>query len=173
MNNPLGNFHRTIGETAQQRAIQEQEAAIEKQKEFFIEFGSSLFSRAAAYTNIIILAGYAGIFTIWNFTQRILPDLIVAIVGVLLLLSLFAFISFEIFKMISNAKFVFSLGSIVKPNMSPKQISAAIADFEKRCNLDAIRVAQIWPWALMFAVATGYSAAGILIIFFILSLFET
>ena len=55
----------------------EQEAA-ERQKNETIDtltkVMSGAYSQAMAYTNVVIIAGYAAAFTIWNFTRAYLPE---------------------------------------------------------------------------------------------------
>ena len=79
------------------------EEANAKNFDYLLELQSSMFNRAAAYTNIILVGGYAGAFTIWNFTRSQLTPRATIVVALFLSISLVTFIAFEVFKMIWTA----------------------------------------------------------------------
>lgn len=82
--------------------LSEEEAA-EKAKDRLVDINSRLYDRAAAYTNLILLGGYAGAFTIWNFTRLQLPAKATIASALLLGISLAVFVFFEVFKMTQGA----------------------------------------------------------------------
>ena len=55
------------------------------------------YEHARQYLNIIILGGYAGLFTIWSFTKSDLQTWQVLSVGLCILLSLLIYIFFELY----------------------------------------------------------------------------
>src|SRR5438034_479873 len=56
------------------------------------------YDKANAYTNLIILAGYAGLFALWQFTKDNLGRTQVLVSGLLFLISITIFVVFEIYK---------------------------------------------------------------------------
>ena len=56
------------------------------------------YEKANAYTNLIIVAGYAGLFALWQFTKDNLSRRQVIISGLLTITSLAIFVLFEIYK---------------------------------------------------------------------------
>src|SRR5258707_10744657 len=64
-----------------------------------IEIQSKLFDRAAAYSNLIMLGGYAGAFTIWANTKSQLSPKSNVVIAALLGVSLAVFVFYQVFKM--------------------------------------------------------------------------
>src|SRR5258708_37946291 len=56
------------------------------------------YEKANAYTNLIILAGYAGLFALWQFTKDYLSRTQVLVSALLTLTSITIFVLFEIYK---------------------------------------------------------------------------
>ena|SRR6185437_340248 len=77
-----------------------EEIAAEKYKNFIVEWQGNLFNKAVAYTNLIVAGGYAGAFALWSYTKTSLSPQATATVGLLLVISLVFFVSFEVFKMV-------------------------------------------------------------------------
>ena len=67
--------------------------------ENFVKSQLQLFESAQAYSNAII-AGYAGFFGIWSLTKNNLTKNTVDVVAILIGLSLFIYVSWEIYGMI-------------------------------------------------------------------------
>ncbi|WP_411904169.1 hypothetical protein [Methylorubrum thiocyanatum] len=85
---------------------QAQEQADEKEVKARTELLTKAFDRSTAYSNVILVAGYAGIFTIWSFTKSQLPDRAMIAIALSLLISLAAFVVFEIVKMLLTTRAV-------------------------------------------------------------------
>lgn len=172
----MNNFTEEIAKEVQRLATIQKEnidkAAAEEQKKFFIDFSSHAFDRAMAYTNIIILAGYAGIFTIWNYTKDNIPENSEIVIAILLLASIGIFIGFEIYKMISNSILVMKIGEFIKDDMTPEQIQNGIKNFKNQSNREKIRMSLVWPTILVLSIGTGYGAGFMLIFYLIQSLFK-
>ena len=62
------SFQDSIAKAAQEKA----EADAERVRQMVIDIQTKAFDRASAYTNLLMLGGYAGAFAIWNFTRDIL-----------------------------------------------------------------------------------------------------
>src|SRR5258708_28488103 len=56
------------------------------------------YEKANAYTNLIIVAGYAGLFAVWQFTKDNLSRKQTLISALLIIVSLAIFVIFEIYK---------------------------------------------------------------------------
>ena len=66
---------------------------VKKQKEVI----TASHEHAKQYSNIIILAGYAGLFAIWNFTKQSLENWQTLSVGLLTIISVLIYIIFELY----------------------------------------------------------------------------
>lgn len=154
----------------------EQEAA-ERQKNELIDTLTKImtgaYSQAMAYTNVVIIAGYAAAFTIWNFTRTYLPEPTVLWIALLLTISAAVFIAFEIYKMIVNARILRSFQGAVKPGQSPEEFQAAMKDFESRQQRRALETTRVWVVALCIVIPTGYGAVLILVWNFLWRLFSS
>ncbi|MFU4332516.1 hypothetical protein ACM726_29895, partial [Pseudomonas aeruginosa] len=58
------------------------------------------------YTNLILVAGYAGFFAFWSTLSEKVPTLLFSITGLLILISLVLFISWELIKMCWGALYM-------------------------------------------------------------------
>ncbi len=153
----------------------EQEAA-ERQKNETIDtltkVMSGAYSQAMAYTNVVILAGYAAAFTIWNFTRAYLPEPTVLWIALLLTISAAVFIVFETYKMIVNARSLRSFHGAVKPDQSPEEFQAAMKDFQSRQQRMVLQSTVVWTITLCIVIPTGYGAVLILAWNFLSRLFS-
>ena len=66
----------------------------EKWKAFYGDIITTSFSQGAAYTNLVLGAGYAGAFVVWSNTRSDMSDRTAAWTAILLGVSLVAFVTF-------------------------------------------------------------------------------
>jgi hypothetical protein len=135
----------------------------EKQIESTQQLTERLQSNAMSYTNLIIVAGYAGFFTFWATLAKELPHWLYSLTGFLIMVSLLTFIGWEIFKMIWNAIYLNSIQKQLTaepPSAATlKNFQAAISKFERSAN-------RVWIWFLIPSVMFGLSAGLCLLGFF-------
>jgi len=89
-----------INEIIKKQNLSGQISFIEQQKQIL----SHLYQKAGSYTNLVMLAGYAGIFGIWQFTHELLSRRVTMWVALLISLSLMLFVGYEVWKMIFPRK---------------------------------------------------------------------
>jgi hypothetical protein len=141
----------------------EQEQA-DKAKDCIIEIQSKLFDKAVAYSNLIMLGGYAGAFAIWSYTKPQLPERANIIVAFLLGISLAVFIFFEVFKMATNARHFLRVTNDLKTATTPKDFLDKwkfIEVDEAKASLIATRV-----WALNLIICVGTALGATVILFY-------
>ena len=122
-----------------------------------------------AYTNIIILAGYAGFFAIWNFTKPQLSNEQILWSALLMCISLMSFVAFEIYGMILRSKSFLGLTKVIN---DPKQFVTLLKGHNENEQSRAIIFGRVWIIGLFISVASGFIAAGILIWAFVCELFK-
>lgn len=144
--------------------------AAEKMQDRIAKMYTDVFSNAMAYTNLVIIAGYGAMFTVWSFTNDHLAPWVSQTVALLLVVSIGVFVGFEIFKMASNARLIFSFNSTLKPGMNPYQITALLDAHNKRANRLAAWQQMVWVPVLGACIVTGYGAGGLLIWNFVCNL---
>lgn len=125
---------------------------------------SGTYEHAKQYANIIILGGYAGLFTIWNFSRDELIGWQVMLVGLFSLISLLAFISFEIFASWVRA-------SQVNNQFAELEEAERLHEFPKNYGKDELqrtkRFMKVWPYFFFTAVGFALGAVAILVYSFV------
>lgn len=153
-----------INELICRQSSDSQTLFIAQQKEIL----SHLYQKASSYTNLIILAGYAGIFGVWQNTKDLLDKRIIPWVALLVSCSLLLFVGFEVFKMIAESLFFKKLNVIIEKRFNEQQ---RIAAWKIAFNEYSNQQSKIWSIFLIPTVLSGFSAALILIYQFIRNLF--
>ncbi|MES9852795.1 MAG: hypothetical protein ABW170_13325 [Candidatus Thiodiazotropha sp. L084R] len=133
------------------------------------ELLSSSFSHAMAYTNTVVLGGYAAFFAIWNFTKPQLSNGQILLSALLMSVSLMSFVAFEIYGMVFRSKSILGLARAVS---NPQQFVLLLQEHKENEQSKAIVYGRVWVAALAVSVFTGFGAAFILIWAFISELFK-
>jgi len=151
--------------------IRDEEVAA-KVKAANIELLSNAFERARAYTNLVILGGYAGAFTIWNFSRPILTNHGLVGVALLLTVSLTTFVFFEVFQMYFLTRIFLKHRAILIASVPGKEFLRRHERYRAESNAATVRVLLvIWSIALSVCVLTALLALGILLEAFFAALF--
>ena len=129
----------------------------------------STFSKAMAYTNTVILAGYASFFGIWNFTKPQLTNNQILWSAVLMSVSLIAFVLFEIYGMFYRSKSLLGLANVVN---NQETFNKKLLEHKEKEQTRSIVHGRIWLFVFPVSVISGVSAAGILLWAFIAQLFQ-
>jgi uncharacterized membrane protein (DUF2068 family) len=85
-------------------AQQQQEKAVNDIVETQIKIVSATFDKAVAYTNVIVIGGYAAFFGLWSLTKQYMTAMQARWAALLMLLSASTFVFFEVYKMIVTTK---------------------------------------------------------------------
>lgn len=141
---------------------QAQVQAEEKQLKALVEINTKAFDRSAAYNNIILVAGYAGGFTIWSFTRAQLSDKANVAIALGLLVSLATFITFEVIKMLATGRLVIGRATVLKTSQNPAEKLQAIKDIEEAQATTLIRFMRYWA-VTMVASIVGAGVALVLL----------
>lgn len=140
----------------------DQEEAAEKAKERIIEIQSKLFDRAAAYSKLIVLGGYAGAFTVWANTKSQLTLRANVFIATFLGLSLAVFIFFEVYKMFSNAMYFRRTSEMLAKATSPMDFLSKWKAAEDNNARDRLIHYKAWMICLFICIADALAALGIL-----------
>jgi hypothetical protein len=147
------------------RISQEQAAAMQKkQVDVLKEILTHAYDKSSAYTNIIIIAGYVAFFSLWKETKVFLPNKATLAAALLMLTSALLFVLFEVFKMISGSIYFRNIGKEIENIKDPKEFIEKVQKGQQRLSTLNFRV---WYLVLIPTVATGLSAAGILVYYFV------
>ncbi len=153
-----------------ERKLQEQKKEILDSQ---IKLASAIYDKATAYTNLIIMAGYAGFFGLWSITKDNLTPKQVLWSALLLLISGSSFVFFETVKMIVNASFMLSRNSALKRLPDAQNVDEIINIFnehDKTAESRHVKFARVWVIALMIIIPTALIGISILMYSFIVNL---
>ncbi len=97
-----------------------------------IEIQSKLFDRAAAYSNLIMLGGYAGAFTIWANTKAQLSPKANVAVATLLGVSLVVFVLYQVVKMLGHLWHFQRVRRLLSDNLTLPEFFAKYNELQSR-----------------------------------------
>lgn len=135
-----------------------------------IKIVSATYDKAVAYTNVIIIGGYAGFFGLWSLTKGYLTATQARWSALIMLVSVCTFVFFEVYKMIFTATALFRQAKILEDpiaRINSKVLLDKLSEFElayKRHNVSFIR---IWRINVILAVVTALVAVGIMLVSFV------
>jgi hypothetical protein len=123
------------------------------------------YEKANAYTNLVILAGYAGLFALWQFTKDNLTRSQVLVSGLFLLVSIAIFVLFEIYKAHYTAHLLRRYLNVVQQpenRASPERLLSAMNVFEAAERAASVHFVRFWLVIFWLTTATGVGAALVL-----------
>jgi hypothetical protein len=123
------------------------------------------YEKANAYTNLIIVAGYAGLFALWQLTRDLLSRTQVLTAALLILTSIIIFVLFEIYKAHYTSRLLRRYLRVVQQpenRVSPERLLSAMNTFEAAERAAAIHFVRFWQLVFWLTTVTGVSAALVL-----------
>ncbi|WP_238193581.1 hypothetical protein [Methylobacterium frigidaeris] len=141
---------------------QSQDQLEEKQIKALSEISSKTLDKSAAYNNIILVAGYAGAFTIWSFTRLQLTPRANVCIALSLLLSLAVFIFFEVIKMTIVTKYVSSRAAALKAETTAASKIKIIQELDNSNSIILARFMIFWAITLFVTAAGALFALALL-----------
>ncbi|HEV7607227.1 MAG TPA: hypothetical protein VGO61_07810 [Steroidobacteraceae bacterium] len=132
------------------------DSAIAAQKEIL----AFSYNSAAAYTNVILGAGYVGYFATWTFIHDRLTPSTELWTALLVLISLLSFICFEVYKSFYISQSLQSLHRVVS---DPTHFIRRANEYNKTMQALTIQMFSVWRWAFWITLSTGIAGAGVLI----------
>src|SRR5262245_33987545 len=120
----------SVGTVPPQGDVEQNKLADEYRKTV-VEIQSQLFDKSATYSNLIMVGGYAGAFTIWGNTKAELPGKANVAIALLLGFSLCVFIFYQIFKMARHVSHFRRVRVLLKDGLTPHEF------FDRYNELDA------------------------------------
>lgn len=124
------------------------------------ELVAHAYSQAQAYTNLIMVAGYAGYFTLWGFIRDYLTRATEFWSALLLSVSLSGFVLWEVYCMYCRSQ---SLLSLSRPIKKPEHFKELLEKHESDERERDITLGRLWIFQLFFVAGTGFAAVIIMI----------
>src|SRR5437867_1780583 len=147
------------------------DAAIDAQ----IKIVAASYEQQKAYTNLIIVAGYPGLFALWQLNRDHIGRRLGLTAALLLLLSISIFVIAEIYR----ARFV---GRLIRRYYQAVQktrdaspslaaVSSALIEFDQWQRNESAKSASWWIFVFWATAVTGVAAAMLLLVSFVHALF--
>lgn len=152
--------------TAQEAHRRQQEAAAEKMIETLVKILSSSYDKAIAYTNVVIVAGYAAFFAIWGGTKPVLTEWLAITSALLMVVSAAVFVFFELFKMVQSSRSFLQLQGIAADEQArkdPEVFQSKVKAFEASQRQDSLRFLKVWVVVMYVTVSTAVLAVALLV----------
>jgi branched-subunit amino acid ABC-type transport system permease component len=130
-----------------------------------------VFDKAAAYTNLVMIGGYAGAFTIWSSTKAHLTPRATVATALLLGASLTIFIFFEIYKMFVRVSYSRQITNLIVSAASPKIFLEQNSLIERGSYRTNLLFARVWRVCLTASLLTAVPAIMLLFYNFFTFLF--
>lgn len=161
-----------IAESAAAREKEVVEAIIDAQ----IRILSAAYEKAIAYTNLIVLAGYASFFGLWQLTKADITKSQSMWAALCILLSALVFVIFEVTKMYVSSRTLLGLNKAISNPTIVNSAALLLAEIDKVGKSER-RVTVVfgywWHFTLGFTILTGLAGAGILAYAFISALCQS
>ncbi|MGN6535123.1 MAG: hypothetical protein ACTHKQ_05255 [Mesorhizobium sp.] len=155
----LENVLRQMAQAQQARTAKQFQ---EMQTKVLIDVLSAGYERSAAYTNVIMVAGYAGIFGIWSFTKDQLSATASVAVALMVGISMLFFVSWELAKMMHNSRHVSKMARVLTTAHTPEQFSSAIEKAQSETKTAQLWFARAW-WPILAITILPGLAGGLLL----------
>ena len=136
----------------------------EKKIDALIKIQAAIFDKAAAYTNLVIVAGYVAFYAVWSKSEAYLPDTWFILSALLVTFSALTFICFEVFKSLINREAFKHLIEVV--NAPQGQIDKKLEEQKTREAQLTARVMRAWIVVFPVTLFTGLGGAALLLIGF-------
>lgn len=141
----------SINSIIRQQSLSGQLSILQQQKEIL----AHVYDKASAYSNLIMMGGYAAIFAIWQLMKSHLNFWQESLIAFLVTSSIILFTGFEIYKMISHAVFFRRLDKILSSSVPESQhVQAWQIAWKQR----QAKESTIWIYFLIPTLLTGVGA---------------
>ncbi|WP_208855893.1 hypothetical protein [Pseudomonas lutea] len=128
-----------------------------------MQMNEKQMTQATAYTNLILVAGYAGYFAFWSTLVTKLPSWIYALSGLLAIVSLLCFIAWELVKMIWGNTYLNRTNKMITKTVRGPE---ALRLIEAASSLHSVSINKVWMWFLVPTITCGMSAGVLLVGYF-------
>lgn len=166
---------RSFQQTVEAAAAAQDEKAADAIIDTHIRILSATYEKAIAYTNLIVLAGYASFFGLWQLTKDDVTKQQSTWAALFILSSAVVFVMFEVTKMYVSSLTLRRLNkTITDPAVvsSAARLIAALEEVAKEERRVVVAVGYWWHFALAVTVLTGLIGTGIMAYAFVSALWQ-
>jgi DNA transposition AAA+ family ATPase len=156
---------KVIEKLAKEAEERRQKELVDKLVETQTKVVTASYDRATAYTNVIIVAGYAAFFGLWTLTKTYISKPLALWAALLMAFSAATFMIFEVYKMFWTGRALSEQFLTLSDRIKDKPPQAALAEFQKLetdMKRMTLRFLPVWRIVLLLVVSTGFGAIGLL-----------
>lgn len=139
-------------------------------REELLKFYSSIYDKASSFTTIIFSIGYAGFFTIWNSAKEQLPPSVRLLSAILVLISLFIFLAWEIYVMQQRNSDNKAMVAMLENN--PENIFKTLEEYKLVAAGRKMKLLKYGEYSSWFTVYPGFAGGLIMLGALISQLFK-
>lgn len=126
---------------------------------------TAAYDRGTAYTNLIVLAGYAGFFALWQMAQQHLSKSEQLWSALLMLISILAFVLFEIVKMIHVQRLTIKKAVALQSGAAKNDPVATLAALHAiESSFETLNVWFMRYWALTMIICVGFGLVAVAVL---------
>lgn len=129
---------------------------VEAQKDLLKES----ITAAISYTTIIMVVGYAALFAFWSFGEDRFTPATLFWSGILLAISVFVFVGFELAGMIIRARINLAIAEAVR---NPAEFEMKMRTWREAQGSFVIRFQRVWIWTVGAAAGAAVLAFGVML----------
>ncbi|QWB08744.1 hypothetical protein [Pseudomonas syringae] len=148
----------------------QQDCERDKNIAMMMQMAEKRMTQATNYTNLIMVAGYAGYFAFWSTLAAKLPNWLYALSGLLALLSLLLFISWEVTKMTWGTVHLNRINKMITETVRGPN---ALQTIETASSLHNVRINKLWLWFLVPTLSFGIGAGLLLLGYFAVEVWKS
>lgn len=165
----MGRLRLGLEEFRRKEAEREAQKLIDIQTQII----SASFDKAAAYSNLVIVAGYGGFFGLWSLTKTELVPIMAMLASIFILISGATFVIYEVYKMFTTANMMYKWSTILQnpgAKSNPHTLQAKLVEFQKTSQRFNTTFIKVWYVVIGISVGSGFLAVVILLIAFLAQL---
>lgn len=160
----LMKLHKAQDELKAQIDYAEAQKQLHAKQQFGLEVMGVMYDKGNSYTNLVMAAGYAAYFAMWENTKSLLPDNLLRLSGALMLISLTVFIGWEVLKMLYGHRMADRLEIVLLATV--EEHNEKFEEFNRWKNIAKLRERKVWRWVNVITVPTAFLALWIHILSF-------
>jgi hypothetical protein len=165
----VNGLKKTVQAVIDRQAKIELGAIAAKQLEQLTKVLTAAYDKAIAYTDLILVAGYASFFALWSATKPVLSERLAIAACLSMLISAATFVFFEVYKAIHTSRFMTrNQQLLVEPD--PRKLQANLKAYEQNEGKQALQFVRVWAVVLAISIPTAVLAVLLLGYCFVLQI---
>lgn len=139
-----------------------QKAHLDDARDKAVALQADVFSKATAYDNGVVLAGYVAFFALWAGSNKDVSHLCRLTTVALMGTSLLCYMGWHILQMLTRQTYEFKLANVMKLVGDAQRFNEEWAKTLIEEQRAMVRTMRFWPYLFVPAVGLGFLAGAIL-----------